>query len=172
MKLFLVLGISAASLVLTGAQDPDVRYDADAVKKTIERADFEFANHLMYRDQKAWINKTIAFYGEYVAKPVIVSEARDYIQVSGSSSTGDPANVVAFMDNPLPVTRGYGDRTQTIAKGDRIRVFGVLQKCRDFVDWSGTVRYLPTMDCLIIYSRDDTEFRHPIWVSKSLKRGI
>ena len=169
MKRLIVLCIATASLLLTGAQDP--QYDLNAVKKTIEKADYDFANHLMYRDQKAWIGKTVAFHGGYVAKPVIVPEDKEYIQVSGSSNSGDPANVVAFLDNPLPTTKGYGDRTQTIAKGDPIRVFGVLQKCRDFVDWNGNVRYLPTMDCLLIYAGDDKEFRYPIWVSRSLRRG-
>jgi hypothetical protein len=49
-------------------------------------------------------------------------------------------------------------------------VFGILGKPRDFVDESGYVRFLPTMDVLIIYTAEDRDYRLPIWVSRSLRR--
>jgi hypothetical protein len=145
-------------------------YDNLAISKTLERAEIDFYNAQMYKDQQGWVGKTVVIYGSILAKPVILPEKKEYIQISGSSNSGEPVNVVAYLDSPLPTPRNVADQSPTVSKGVPLRIFGVLQKCRDLVDQSGYVRYLPAMECLLIYAGDDRSYTHPLWASQFFKR--
>lgn len=146
------------------------RLDSYEIQRVLERADYTFYNKLMYAAASEWGGKTVTFRGTIAERPVIIPDKRDYIQVSGRNSNNDPVNVVAYLDTPLRSESGYERRGPSASRGQNVIIFGILGKPRDFVDESGYVRFLPTMDLLLIYTAEDRDYRTPIWVTRSLRR--
>jgi len=144
--------------------------DTYQIKKIIDRADYTFANRLLYKDAQQWVGKTVMFRGTIVERPIIIPGEKLYIQISGRNNGGDVVNVVAFLDNPLPTPNTYAGNVTSISPGSRVSVYGMVQKPRDFVDESGYVRFLPTLDCLILYDFDDRDNERPLWTCMTLKR--
>jgi hypothetical protein len=144
--------------------------DTYEIQRILERADYTFTNRLMYAAAQEWIGQTVTFRGTIAQRPVIIPDKREYIQVSGQNSNNDPVNVVGYLDAPMRPETGYDGRGPSVSRGQNVIVFGILGKPRDFVDESGYVRFLPTMDVLIIYTAEDRDYRLPIWVSRSLRR--
>jgi hypothetical protein len=146
------------------------RFDTHEIQRVLDRADYTFYNKLMYTAGQEWIGKTVTFRGTIAQRPVIIPDKRDYIQVSGQNSNNDPVNVVGYLDTPMRSESDYEQRGPTVSRGQNVIVFGILGKPRDFVDEGGYVRFLPTMDVLLIYAAEDRDYRMPIWVSRSLRR--
>ncbi|MCU0452233.1 MAG: hypothetical protein MUE68_01105 [Bacteroidetes bacterium] len=153
-----------------GAAAQTERLDTHEIQRVLDRADYTFYNKLMYTSGQEWIGKTVTFRGTIAVRPVIIPDKRDYIQVSGQNSNNDPVNIVGYLDTPLRSESGYEQRGPTVSRGQNVIVFGILGKPRDFVDESGYVRFLPTMDLLMIYTAEDRDYRMPLWVSRSLRR--
>lgn len=146
------------------------RFDTYEIERIHSRADYSFHNRLMYASAKDWVGKTVTFRATIQARPVIIPDSRDYIQVAGQNSNNDPVNLVAYLDSPLPTENDYERRTPTVSRGQHVIVFGILGKPRDFVDEAGYVRFLPTMDLLVLYAIDDRDYTTPLWASRSLRR--
>ena len=140
------------------------------ISRVIERAEFDFYNTLMYKDQTTWVGRTISFRGSFIVRTDVTNAAKPYEQIRGSSNSGEPVEVIAFLDNPLKISEGIGDRGPTIVRGQPLRIFGIVQKCREVVARDGYVRILPTIELLLIYGPEDQSFSYPIWMSQSLKR--
>ncbi len=58
---------------------------------------------------------------------------------------------------------------QVVTTTEVFRLFGIVQKCREVITRTGTVRVLPALDLLLVYRADDQTFRYPVWVSKGLQ---
>jgi hypothetical protein len=162
--------LSAWWLLAASAVAQSERFDTYEIEKIQGRADYNFTNRLMYASARDWIGKTVTFRGTIAQRPVIIPDNRDYIQVSGQNSNNDPVNLVAYLDTPLPTQSGYEQRGPIVSRGQNVIVFGILSKPRDFVDESGYVRFLPTMDLLLLYTAEDRDYKSPLWVSRSLRR--
>lgn len=148
--------------------------DEIAVKRTLERATNAFANYRMYGDVNKYIGMTVEFRGGVRQKPVVIPEKRDYLQISGNNNEGEYINVVAFVDAPLPTGRDYNAMTASgtlIVPDKQYRFVGIVGTCRDFVDRTGQVLFLPTFDLLLVYEADDQGYERPIWLSRTLRRG-
>ncbi len=167
-----IVALCALALVFLGASAvaQSERFDTYEIERILSRADYSFTNRLMYASAKDWVGKTVTFRGTIVQRPVIIPDDREYIQVSGQNSNNDPVNLVAYLDTPLPTQSGYERRGPTVSRGQNVIVFGILGKPRDFVDESGYVRFLPTMDLLLLYSAEDRDYKAPLWVGRSLRR--
>jgi hypothetical protein len=143
-------------------------YDANQILKVLQRANFDFYNALIYKDEKSWEGTLVSLAGNMVEQPVITSE-QNVIQLIGTSG-GDYADIVAYLDHPLPMQMTISEQVHLLTRGRSIRIFGVLQTCKDFVDKYGQRLYLPTMECLLIYDQDDRFFSEPLWISDTLKK--
>jgi hypothetical protein len=146
------------------------KLDTYEIQRILDRADYTFTNRLMYASAQEWIGRTVTFRGTIATRPVIIPDNREYIQVSGQNSNNDPVNLVGYLDTPMRPETGYDGRGLSVSRGQNVIVFGILGKPRDFVDEGGYVRFLPTMDVLLIYTAEDRDYRMPIWVSRSLRR--
>ena len=165
-----LLAIAAVSLISAGASAQAERYDAHEIQRVLDRADYTFYNRLMYSAAQEWIGKTVTFRGTITQRPVIIPEKRDYVQLSGQNNNNDPVNLVAYLDAPFQTESDYQRRGPMVSRGQYVIAFGILGKPRDFVDETGYVRFLPTMDLLLLYAAEDRDYRMPIWVSRSLRR--
>lgn len=167
LPLLSVLVLCACSIC--AGQSSGHGIDNQAISRIKESANYDFYNELMYRSPQDWVGKIIAFTGVIADYPVIV-RGRDIVQVSGTSG-GDYANIVAFLDQPLPEKPlTVADRTATVTRGQRVIIVGRLTPSEEFVNKYGSRFFLPTMDCLMIYNGEDRELSNPLWVSKTLKR--
>jgi hypothetical protein len=149
------------------------------IRRIVDRASFEFSNESMYRDQKKWIGVTVAFQGSFQLRTDVLSIDKPYQQVRGQNSSGDPVDVIVFADSPVLTSQNYGDvvspqnrgdRRAGVSQGDQVRVFGIVQKCREVITRSGVVKVLPVLELLLAFRLEDQEFRNPIWVSRDLRR--
>lgn len=169
-RYFMMLCVMTLAVMGPPAVAQSERFDTYEIERITSRADYNFTNRLMYASAKDWVGKTVTFRGTIAQRPVIIPDLRDYIQVSGQNSNNDPVNLVAYLDSPLPTQSGYEQRGPTVSRGQNVIVFGILGKPRDFVDENGYVRFLPTMDLLLIYSAEDRDLASPLWVGRSLRR--
>ncbi len=151
------------------AQDSEFRGNSTVIQNVIDRASFEFSNESMYRDQNKWIGKTIAFRGMFTKYPCILNTDKPYEECSGSNPNRDPVDVLVFFDAPLLVEPKNVMSGVVVTTTEVFRLFGIVQKCREVITRTGTVRILPMLDLLLVYRGDDQTFRFPVWVSKSLQ---
>lgn len=151
------------------AQDAGFRTNSAVIQNIIDRASFEFYNESMYRDQNKWIGKTIAFQGTFTRYPNILNTDKPYEQCAGSNANREPVDVIVFFDTPLLVEPTNVMSSQSVTTTEVVRVFGIVQKCREVITRTGNVRVLPALDLLLVYRADDQTFRYPLWVSKSLR---
>jgi hypothetical protein len=149
------------------------------IRHIVDRASFEFSNESMYRDQKKWIGVTVTFQGSFLLRTDILTSDKPYQQVRGQNSSNDPVDVLVFADAPVLTSQNYGDiaspqnrgdKRGGVSQGDQIRVFGIVQKCREVITRAGVVKVLPVLDLLLAFRLEDQEFRNPIWVSRDLRR--
>lgn len=166
------VGLAVATLLSSHATTlaQSERLDTYEIQRVLDRADYTFYNRLMYAAASEWVGKTVTFRGTIAERPVIIPDKRDYIQVAGRNSNNDPVNVVGYLDMPLRSETYYDRRGRSASPGQNVIVFGILGKPRDFVDESGYVRFLPTMDVLLLYTAEDRDYRMPLWVTRSLRR--
>ena len=151
------------------AQDGGFRGNSTIIQNVIDRASFEFSNESMYRDQNKWIGKTIAFQGTFTRYPNILNTDKPYEECAGTNANKDPVDVLVFFDAPLLVEPKNVMSGVVVTTTEVFRLFGIVQKCREVITRTGTVRILPMLDLLLVYRGDDQTFRFPVWVSKSLQ---
>ena len=149
------------------------------IRSIVDRASFEFSNESMYRDQKKWIGVTVVFQGSFQLRTDVLTIDKPYQQVRGQNSGGDLVDMIVFADTPVLTSQNYGDMASPqnrgdkragVSQGDQVRVFGIVQKCREVITRSGVVKVLPVLDLLLAFRLEDQEFRNPIWVSRDLRR--
>jgi hypothetical protein len=151
------------------AQNSYVRGNRELIQKVIDRASFEFTNEGMYRNQDQWIGKTVAFRGTFTRYTDILNTEKPYEQCAGMNSNRDPIDFIVFFDTPLLIQPKDVMSGQTVSRSEQFYIFGLVNKCREVVSRTGTVKILPVMDLLLVYRADDQTFQYPIWVSKSLQ---
>ena len=152
------------------AQENDLKPNESEIRRAVDRAAYEFSNEKMYRDQDRWVGRTVSFVGSFSLRTDILNKERSYEQIRGSSSEGDPVDVIALLDSPLKTPGGFGDNSPTITREQKVRVVGVVGKCREVLTRNGVVRVLPTIELLLVYALDDQSLSYPIWVSRSLRQ--
>jgi hypothetical protein len=149
------------------------------IRRVVDRASFEFSNESMYRDQNKWIGVTVAFQGSFQLRTDVLTSDKSYQQVRGQNASGDPVDVIVFADAPVLASQNYGDiaspqnrgdRRPGVSQGDQVRVFGIVQKCREVITRTGVVKVIPVLDLLLAFRLDDQQFQNPIWVSRDLRR--
>jgi hypothetical protein len=140
------------------------------LQKVVDRASYEFSNEAMYRNQAQWLGMTISFKGTFVLKSDVLNVDQPYQQLVGKNSGGEPVDVLVFFDAPLQAGRGYGESGTSLSVGDEVRVFGIVQKCREVVTRTGYIRVLPVLDLLIAFRQTDESMTNPVFVNKDLRR--
>jgi hypothetical protein len=134
-----------------------------------DQAEFNFYNELIYRDQTKWIGRTICFRGSFLLHTDVSDIGKPYEQISGVSNNGEPVDVIAVLDHPIKTSEGYADVSPRMAKGEEVRVFGILRKCREVISRTGVVKVLPVLDLQLVFRSNDQLFKNPIWVGRSLR---
>jgi len=147
-------------------------YDAEMISRTIKKANFEFYNALLYRDQATWIGRTVGVMGTY---PGNGPSARVYTRNENEfyfagSYNGRPIAIVAILDHPLPMSRMFDKAVPLISPLQEILIFGSIRGLENLMNDNGYSRAMPVMECLLIYDKDDYSFRKPLWVSSKFEQ--
>jgi hypothetical protein len=141
-----------------------------AIQKIIDRASYEFSNELMYKDQAKWLGSTISFQGTFVLRSDALNSPQPYQQLVGRNAAGEPVDVLVFFDEPLRSGQGYGESSSSLSLGDQVRVFGIVQKCREVITRTGFIKVLPVLDLLVAFRQTDESLTNPVFVNKDLRR--
>jgi hypothetical protein len=148
-------------------------YDAGRIVKIIRQASYEFYNGLMYRNPAAWKEKIVGVIGEYPGTGV---RAQEFIGVSpdrefgfSGSYNGRPITLIVKLDHPLPMQEMYGKMVPLLSPRMPITVFGILKEMEQKMDENGYTRAIPTMECLIIYDKEDYSFKRPLWINSKFE---
>jgi hypothetical protein len=167
MRHHLILSVLSVLLGISFANGQGL---STAIKKIIDRASYEFSNELMYKDQAKWLGATISFQGTFVLRPDALNSTQPYQQLVGRNAAGEPVDVIVLFDEPLRAGQGYGESNSSLSLGDHVRVFGVVQKCREVISKTGFVKVLPVFDLLVAFRQTDEALTNPVFVSKGLRQ--
>jgi hypothetical protein len=149
------------------------RYDLTMIEKIIDRARYDFYNALMYRNPDEWSEKIVGVIGVF---PGTGPRAEQFINISLShefhlngSYNGRAIDVIVTIDHPLPMTAMYGKMVPVLSALQPITVFGVLKNLEQKMDENGYTRAIPSMECLLIYDKEDYSFKRPLWINSRLE---
>ena len=155
------------------ARDIEERsYDAEMIDRTIKRANFEFYNALLYRDQTTWTGKTVGVLGAYPGNGPnarIYARNENEFYLAGSYN-GRSIGMVVVLDHPLPMSTMFDKAVPLISPLQEIMIFGSIRGLENMMDDNGYSRAMPVLECLLIYNKDDYSFRKPLWVNSKFER--
>jgi hypothetical protein len=145
------------------------RIDNAALSQTIQNASFDFANFKLYDNENEWKGKTISVSGVYYPNRIYSRTKQTLVHVIGTGAFG-PINIAAYLDGPMPTVATYGQETPVLTPGLEVRIVGTIKRSEPFISWEGYQMMLPSVDCIAIFRKDDSNMQYPLWVSRAFKR--